>query len=285
MPATDCHKCHPKWGDMNEPKVRLRFRTVIISDTHLGTHDSKAHELLYFLKHVRCDKLILNGDIVDFWSLRRNPLWTPEHTAVIRRILKMAEKHTEVVYLRGNHDDIPGELMPLALDRIRIEDRHVHVTAKDCTYLCIHGDAFDTVTRHARWLAVLGDIGYQQLLRLNRHYNRYRAWRGKGYFSLSQTIKAKVKSAVSFISEYENHLRTLALRENCLGVICGHIHKAEDKWIKGVHYLNSGDWVESLTAIVEHTDGRLEVIDYAEFLRRLSLAETEAENASAVAIS
>lgn len=255
---------------MSEAKDRLRYRTVILSDTHLGTRDAKAHELLYFLRHIRCEKLILNGDIIDFWSLRRTPYWTADHTAVLRRILKMAEKRTEVVYLRGNHDDLPADLMPLVLDRIRIEDRHFHETAGGARYLCIHGDAFDTVTTHARCLAILGDIGYQQLLKLNRHYNRYRSWRGKEYFSLSQAIKARVKSAVSFVSEFEKHLRTLALKEGCIGVICGHIHKPENKWLTGVHYLNSGDWVESLTAIVEHHDGRLEVLPYTTFLRQLA---------------
>jgi predicted phosphodiesterase len=154
---------------MSDAKVRLRYRTVIISDTHLGTKDAKARELLHFLKHIRCDKLVLNGDIIDFWSLRRKPYWTQEHTAVIRRILKMAEKKTQVVYLRGNHDDLPGDLMPLVLDLIRLESTHVHETAAGVKFLCIHGDAFDAVTTHARWLAIIGDIGYQQLLRINRH--------------------------------------------------------------------------------------------------------------------
>lgn len=262
---------------MSESKIRLRYRTVFLSDTHLGTRDAKASELLRFLKHIRCEKLVLNGDIIDFWSLRRTPYWTPEHTAVIRRILKMAERGTEVVYLRGNHDDLPADLTPLVLDRLRLEERHMHETLHGAKFLCVHGDAFDTVTTHARWLAVLGDIGYQQLLKINRHYNRWRAWRGKGYFSLSQAVKHKVKSAVGFISDYERHLRGLALKEGCVGVICGHIHKPENKWISGVHYLNSGDWVESLTAIVEHRDGRMEVIDYNTFLRELSNAEDLAD--------
>jgi UDP-2,3-diacylglucosamine pyrophosphatase LpxH len=261
---------------MSDPKVRLRYRTVIISDTHLGTKDAKARELLHFLKHVKCDKLVLNGDIIDFWSLRRKPYWTQEHTAVIRRILKMAEKKTEVVYLRGNHDDMPGDLMPLVLDRIRLESTHVHETAGGVKFLCIHGDAFDTVTTHAKWLAVLGDIGYQQLLRINRHYNRWRSWRGKEYFSLSQAIKSKVKSAVNYMSDFERHLRLLAVKEECKGIICGHIHRPENKWINGVHYINSGDWVESLTAIVEHHDGRMEVLDYNAFLRELTNAEDDA---------
>ena len=258
---------------MPDTHARLRYRTVILSDTHLGTRDAKARELLHFLRHIRCDKLVLNGDIIDFWSLRRRPYWTADHTAVLRRILKMAEKRTEVVYLRGNHDDMPADLMPLVLDRITVADRHTHTTASGVKFLCIHGDAFDTVTTHARWLAVLGDIGYQQLLRLNRHYNRWRTWRGKEYFSLSQAVKSKVKSAVNYVSDFERHLRLLAMREECKGVICGHIHRPENKWTNGIHYINSGDWVESLTAIVEHADGRMEVIDYNAFLRDLADAE------------
>lgn len=261
---------------MSEPKVRLRYRTVIISDTHLGTKDAKARELIHFLKHIRCERLVLNGDIVDFWSLRRKPYWTAEHTAVIRRILKMAERNTEVVYLRGNHDDMPEDLMPLTLDRIRILPTYLHETADGRRYLCVHGDAFDAVTTHAKWLAVLGDIGYQQLLRINRHYNRWRTWRGKEYFSLSQAIKGKVKSAVNYMSDFERHLRLLAVKEDCDGIICGHIHRAENKWIAGTHYLNSGDWVESLTAVVEHTDGRMETIDFNTFLRELANAEDDA---------
>lgn len=260
---------------MSKPDVRLRYRTVIISDTHLGTKDAKARQLLHFLKHIRCDKLILNGDIIDFWSLRRKPYWTSEHTAVIRRILKMAEKKTEVVYLRGNHDDMPGDLMPLVLDRISLTDKYVHTTVAGARFLCIHGDAFDAVATHARWLAILGDIGYQQLLVINRHYNRWRAWRGKDYFSLSQVVKSKVKSAVNYISDFEKHLRQLAAREECEGIVCGHIHRAEDKRMNGVRYLNSGDWVESLTAIVEHADGRMEVIDFNTFLRDLANAEED----------
>lgn len=260
---------------MSDPKIRLRYRTVILSDTHLGTKDAKARELLHFLKHIRCDKLVLNGDIIDFWSLRRKPYWTQDHTAVIRRILKMAEKKTEVVYLRGNHDDMPADLMPLILDKLTLCGKHIHETADGTRFLCVHGDAFDTVTTHAKWLAILGDIGYQELLRINRYYNRYRTWRGKGYFSLSQAVKSKVKSAVSYISDFEKHLRNLAVSESCTGIVCGHIHRPENKWINGIHYINSGDWVESLTAIVEHHDGRMEVIDYNTFLRELTLAEDD----------
>lgn len=264
------------------PGAKIHFRTLILSDLHLGTKDAQARELLEVLRGVRCDKLILNGDIVDLWSLQRKNHWGPAHTAVVRRILKMAEKDgTRVVYLRGNHDDFIRRLIPLSLDRIELAEEHVHEAADGRRYLCIHGDAFDTVMAKMRWLAVVGDISYQLLLDLNRFYNRWRAWRGKEYFSLSQAIKGRVKSAVSFISRFEDHLQTLARRRGCDGVMCGHIHKAEDRMIGDVRYLNSGDWVESLTALVEETDGSIRVVDRAE-LRRLIAAQRAAHEAAVV---
>jgi len=250
---------------------KIHFRTLVLSDLHLGTKDAQARELLDVLRGIRCDKLILNGDIIDLWSLQRKNHWSPAHTAVIRRIMKMAEKDgTKVVYLRGNHDDFIRRLIPLVLDRIELAEEHVHVAQDGRKYLCIHGDAFDTVTVKMRWLAVIGDISYQILLDLNRFYNRWRAWRGKEYFSLSQAIKAKVKSAVSFISSFEEHLQTLAARRGCEGVMCGHIHKAEDRMIGNVRYINSGDWVESLTAVVEEDDGTIRVVERPELLRRIA---------------
>ncbi len=250
---------------------KIQFRTLILSDLHLGTKDAKARELLDVLRGVRCEKLILNGDIIDLWSLQRKNHWGPAHTAVVRRLLKMAEKDaTRVVYLRGNHDDFIRRLIPISLDRIELAEEHIHEAADGRRYLCIHGDAFDTVMAKMRWLAVLGDISYQVLLDINRFYNRWRAWRGKEYFSLSQAIKGKVKSAVSFISRFEEHIQTLASRRGCEGVMCGHIHKAEDRMMGSVRYLNSGDWVESLTAIVEEMDGSIRVVERAELMRLIT---------------
>ncbi|MEY2821348.1 MAG: hypothetical protein RJA37_984 [Verrucomicrobiota bacterium] len=264
------------------PPHKVLFRTLVLSDLHLGTKDSQARELLEVLRGVRCEKLILNGDIIDLWSLRRKNHWNPAHTAVIRRIMKMAEKDgTKVVYLRGNHDDFLRRLIPIALDRIELAEEHVHVGADGRRYLCIHGDAFDAVTAKMRWLAVIGDVSYQLLLDINRFYNRWRAWRGKEYFSLSQAIKGRVKEAVSFISRFEEHIQTLAARRGCEGVMCGHIHKAEDRMIGGVRYLNSGDWVESLTAVVEETDGRIRVVGRDEL--RARIAERRALAAAAEA--
>lgn len=256
--------------------AKVHFRTIILSDLHLGTKDAQARELLEVLRGVRCQKMILNGDIIDLWSLQRNNYWGPAHTAVVRRLLKMAEKDgTQMIYLRGNHDDFIRRLIPISLDRIELAEEHIHESADGKKYLCIHGDVFDTVTAKMRWLAILGDMSYQMLLNINRFYNRWRAWRGKEYFSLSQAIKGKVKQAVSFISRFEEHIQTLAQRRGCDGVMCGHIHKAEDRMMGKVRYLNSGDWVESLTAIVEEMDGTIRVVDRAE-LMKLITAQREA---------
>jgi UDP-2,3-diacylglucosamine pyrophosphatase LpxH len=256
--------------------AKVHFRTIILSDLHLGTKDAQARELLEVLRGVRCQKMILNGDIIDLWSLQRNNYWGPAHTAVVRRLLKMAEKDgTQMIYLRGNHDDFIRRLIPISLDRIELAEEHIHESADGKKYLCIHGDVFDTVTAKMRWLAILGDMSYQMLLNINRFYNRWRAWRGKEYFSLSQAIKGKVKQAVSFISRFEEHIQTLAQRRGCDGVMCGHIHKAEDRMMGKVRYLNSGDWVESLTAIVEELDGTIRVVDRAE-LMKLITAQREA---------
>lgn len=261
-------------------REKVHFRTVFLSDIHLGTPDSKAAEVVAFLKQIRCDKLILNGDIIDGWALRRGSKWLPRHSRVIRTILKMSEKDkTEVVYLRGNHDDILERFLPLAFGNIRFTKEHIHTAANGRKYLVVHGDGFDSVSTNHRWLASLGAVGYDTLLNVNRWYNRWRAWQGKEYFSLSKRVKAKVKSAVTFIDKYEQLLQELALLKKCDGIICGHIHTPEDKQVGEIHYLNSGDWVESLTAIVEHHDGRMELIGYEGF-KAACLAETPAYTGS-----
>jgi UDP-2,3-diacylglucosamine pyrophosphatase LpxH/glycosyltransferase involved in cell wall biosynthesis len=246
---------------------KVSFRTVFLSDIHLGTPDSKATEVVDFLKRIRCEKLVLNGDIIDGWALRRGSKWLPRHSRVVRKILKMSEKDkTEVIYLRGNHDDILERFLPLAFGKIRFTKEHIHKAANGKRYLVVHGDGFDSVSTNHKWLASFGAVGYDTLLHINRWYNRWRAWQGKEYFSLSKRVKAKVKSAVSFIDKYEQLLQELALHRKCDGIICGHIHTPEDKQVGDVHYLNSGDWVESLTAIVEHHDGRMELISFDDFM-------------------
>jgi UDP-2,3-diacylglucosamine pyrophosphatase LpxH len=249
-------------------------RAVFLSDIHLGTLDSKADEVVEFLKHLRCQKLVLNGDIIDGWALKRGGRWTSRHSRVIRRMIKMTEQdNTEVIYLRGNHDDILERFLPMAFGRIRFTKEHIYVTQEGKRYLVVHGDGFDSVSTNHQWLASLGSVGYDFLLHINRIYNRYRAWCGKEYFSLSKRVKAKVKSAVCFVDRYEELLQNLAHHRKCDGIICGHIHTPEDKQVGDIHYLNSGDWVESMTAIIEHHDGRMELVRHAEFLARLQNAD------------
>jgi UDP-2,3-diacylglucosamine pyrophosphatase LpxH len=254
-----------------------RYKTVFISDVHLGTPDCKIHEVNDFLRRIRCEKLVLNGDIIDSWHLKRKPHhWNKHHTRFVRLVLRKMEKEaTDVVYLRGNHDDELRRYMPLRMARLQIANEHVHETPRG-NYIVIHGDVFDQITTHCRWLSVLGSIGYDWLLTLNRAYNWWRAVRGKEYFSLSKAIKAKVKRAVSYAGKYEEQLQMLATQRGACGVICGHIHTAADKEINGVHYLNSGDWVETRSAIVEHLDRRMEVLRYEDFMLRLR-AQTREE--------
>jgi UDP-2,3-diacylglucosamine pyrophosphatase LpxH len=248
--------------------MKLHVRTVIISDVHLGTPDARVDEVNHFLKHTRCAKLILNGDIIDGWQLRRRGQWHKAHTRFVRIVLKKLEKrNTEVVYLRGNHDDILSSFLPLAFENLSIVEDHVHEGPRG-RYLVLHGDVFDVVTKNFVFLAHLGDWGYRALLGINRLYNAWRAWRGKKYWSLSKAIKARVKKAVNHVSNFEEHIADLARRRGCVGVMCGHIHTAADKMIGDMHYLNSGDWVESLTAVVEHWDGRYELIDFAHFVQQ-----------------
>jgi UDP-2,3-diacylglucosamine pyrophosphatase LpxH len=259
-----------------EGKRLLRVRTVIISDVHLGTPDSKAAMVNHFLRHVRCEKLILNGDIIDGWQLaRRGGHWTHEHTRVIRTILKMLEKRrTKIIYLRGNHDDILARFLPLEFAGLRVVEDHVHEGLRG-RYLVLHGDVFDSVTSNIAWLSHLGDRGYRALMRLNRAYNRWRAWRGLEYWSLSKAVKARVKTAVNHISKFEERVAKFARERGCDGAMCGHIHTPADRMIDGVHYLNSGDWVESLTALVEHHDGSYQLVEYADFVKKIPM-ETRA---------
>lgn len=246
-------------------KPPLEYKTIFISDVHLGTVNCKAREVIHFLKHTRCERLVLNGDIIDGWQLGRGSRWTKDHTRFVRFILKRVEKkQLEVIYLRGNHDDILSRFLPLEFATLRIVEDYIHENARG-RYLVLHGDVFDTITKNFVFLAHLGDWGYRILMSMNRWYNAYRAWRGKEYYSLSKAIKAKVKQAVSFISDFEEKLVKLAESRGCRGVICGHIHTPADKMVGHLHYLNSGDWVESLSAIVETHDSRFELVHFSDF--------------------
>ena len=244
--------------------MRTRCKTIVVSDIHLGTKGSKAKELVRFLKQYKCDNLILNGDIIDGWQLKKSGKWKRKHTRFFTRILKMIEEDgTKVTYLRGNHDDFLDQVLPFTMGSLSICRDMVYQSGGKKYYI-VHGDVFDSITSQFKWIAKLGDIGYTFLLWLNRQYNYRRRKKGLPYFSLSQSIKAKVKHAVKYIDDFENQLSSMARYKNCDGIICGHIHQAADKTIDGIHYLNSGDWVESMTALVEDLNGKWDLVYYFE---------------------
>lgn len=251
----------PDFPPHGAPSPR-HYRTLWISDIHLGTAGCQARYLLDFLKHNESDTLFLVGDIIDGWQLRRGWYWPQSHNDVVQKLLRKARKGTRVIYVPGNHDSMARQFIGLAFGDIEVADEVIHVTADGRRFLVTHGDLFDGVMQHARWLAYLGDTGYTLILALNRWFNRMRARMGYPYWSLSQYIKHKVKNAVSFITAFEKVMTDEARRRNCDGVICGHIHQAEIRTLDGLTYCNDGDWVESLTALAENADGSLEIIHW-----------------------
>ncbi len=252
--------------------MKTFYKTIVLSDIHLGIRASKAKEVLHFLKQHKCETLILNGDIIDGWQLRKNGKWKKQHSNFFKHIIGLTSKNKcKIIYLRGNHDDFLEEIMPLKIGNFSIRKYYVHYGVHK-KYFVTHGDIFDNVTSKLKWIAKLGDVGYTFLLWLNRHYNTYREKRGLPYYSLSQVVKAKVKSAVSFISDYETELAKVARARKCHGIICGHIHQPAIKLIDGIEYLNSGDWVESLTALVEDVEGNWKIIHYQDWLKTFTPA-------------
>lgn len=244
--------------------MRQFYKTIVISDVHLGTKGSKAKEVVEFLKQSKCEKLILNGDIIDGWQLKKYGTWKRKHTRFFKHVLKMIEKdNTEVIYLRGNHDDFLDQVLPMTVGNLSIRRDYLLETNGKRFYV-LHGDIFDTITTNLKWVAKLGDMGYTFLLWLNQRYNNYRQRKGLPYYSLSQVIKSKVKSAVSYIDDFETQLAEIARIKECDGIICGHIHQPALKEIKGIRYMNSGDWVESLSALVEDEHGQWDLVYYSE---------------------
>lgn len=242
-------------------KTAKKYKTVVISDVHLGSEGSKAKEVTQFLKSITCETLILNGDIVDGWQLRKGGSWKKKHTTFFRIILKMIEtQNTNVIYLRGNHDDFLDQIIPFTLGKSFSIQRDYVLKSGKRKFLVIHGDIFDSITSQMKWLAYLGDVGYTFLLTINKLYNQYRTWRGLDYYSFSQRIKQKVKLAVNYISDFEEKLAELAKANHCQGIICGHIHKPDIRQIGDIIYMNSGDWVESLSALVEDYEGNWELL-------------------------
>ena len=244
------------------PRPR-HFRTIWISDVHLGTRGCKSEYLLSFLKWNESDFLYLVGDIIDGWRLKNSWYWEQSHNDVIQKILRKARKGVRVVYVPGNHDAAARDYTGLHFGGVEVEREAIHKTADGRRLLVIHGDEFDCIVRYARWLALLGDMGYRAALSFNNRFNSIRRRLGYPYWSLSAFLKHKVKNAVEHISNFEGAIAEEAGRRNVDGVVCGHIHHAEIRDIGGVLYCNDGDWVESCTALVEHFDGRLEILHWA----------------------
>jgi UDP-2,3-diacylglucosamine pyrophosphatase LpxH len=253
---------HPEFMDVHDDDVgKLRVRTVWISDLHLGTPGCQAKALLDFLRDVQCDTLYLVGDIIDGWQLRRTWYWPQAHNDVVQKLLRKARKGTRVVFVPGNHDEFARRYVTHTFGGIEVVDDCMHVTADGRRLWITHGDLFDGVIQCAKWLAYVGDAAYEFTLKVNRWFNRARARLGLPYWSLSKYLKHKVKRAVSYIDDFEAAVAREAKKRGANGVVCGHIHHAEMRDIDGILYCNDGDWVESLTALVEHDDGRLEIID------------------------
>ncbi len=240
------------------------FRTLFLSDIHLGMRSSQADELLEFLQVHEAATIYLVGDIIDGWALKGGWYWPEAHNDVVHALLRSARNGTRVIYVPGNHDEFLRSYYGTHFGGIEVQETAIHVAADSKRYLVLHGDAFDFVIRHARWLAHLGDAAYDAALFLNRIATAVRRRLGMPYWSLSAWAKLKVKNAVNVISAFEEALVKEAKRVGADGVICGHIHHAVSRRLDGIHYLNTGDWVESLTAIAEHEDGSMEILRWGE---------------------
>jgi UDP-2,3-diacylglucosamine pyrophosphatase LpxH len=249
---------------MGQDLNAIRVRTLFLSDLHLGTRGCQADALLGFLKRYDADTIYLVGDIVDGWRLKSGWYWPQPHNDVVQKLLRKVRKGTRLVCIPGNHDEFLRDFVGVNLGGIELAESALHEAADGKRYLVIHGDQFDLVVRHARWLALLGDGAYTAALFVNTHLNILRRRLGLTYWSLSSWAKLRVKNAVNYISRFEELLAAEARRQRADGVICGHIHHAAMHEQFGVSYVNTGDWVESCTAIVEHYDGAFELIRWTE---------------------
>jgi UDP-2,3-diacylglucosamine pyrophosphatase LpxH len=252
----------------------VRVRTLFLSDLHLGTKGCQAGTLLEFLKAYDADTIYLVGDIVDGWRLKSGWYWPQSHNDVVQKLMRKVRKGARLVYIPGNHDEFLRDYIGVNLGGIELADHALHETADGKRYLVIHGDQFDLVVRHARWLALLGDGAYTAALFINTQLNNVRRKLGLTYWSLSSWAKLRVKNAVNYISRFEELLAAEARRQDADGVICGHIHHAAMHEQFEISYVNTGDWVESCTAVVEHYDGSLQLIRWAEAGQEQAAAET-----------
>jgi UDP-2,3-diacylglucosamine pyrophosphatase LpxH len=255
------------------PAAKFRFRSIWLSDIHLGTRGCKIDFLLDFLRNTESEYLYLVGDIIDAWQLKKSWYWPQSHNEAMRLFLRKAGRGTKVFYVPGNHDEFFRNYTDMRFGGVSLMNDMIHTTADGRRFLVIHGDAFDGVVSHAKWLAVLGDWSYHAALAANSALNKWRRRFGYPYWSLSAYLKQKVKNAVSFISNYEHALTEAARDRDVDGVVCGHIHKAELRDIDGITYANDGDWVESCTALVEDDGGKLEILRWTE-MRHFSFHDT-----------
>jgi UDP-2,3-diacylglucosamine pyrophosphatase LpxH len=239
-----------------------RVRTIFLSDIHLGTRGCQADKLLDFLRDYEAQTIYLVGDVVDGWQLRIGWYWPQTHNDVVQKLLRQARKGVHLFYIPGNHDEFLRDFYGTHFGGIEVIEDAIHIGVDGKRYLVIHGDLFDLVIRHARWLALLGNKAYDTAIWLNTQFNAVRRLFGLTYWSLSQWAKLKVKNAVNFIGEYEKTLAAEARRRGVDGVICGHIHHAVIRNDVDLAYINCGDWVESCTAVVEHFDGRFEIVEW-----------------------
>ena len=238
----------------------IKYKTVFISDLHLGTRMSQAKKVLDFIKTFECEKLYLVGDIIDGWALHKNFYWPQIHNDVIQKLMRMARKGTEVIYIPGNHDEFLRSFGDYEFGNIKLLNKDIHTSTNGKKYLVLHGDQFDVVIEHAKWLSHLGSWAYDVSIVLNVYINYFKKLFNLKPWSISSWLKYKVKKAVNFIGNYENTLSDYAKSNKCDGIICGHIHHPNMRDISGISYLNCGDWVETCSAIVEHQDGTMEVI-------------------------
>jgi UDP-2,3-diacylglucosamine pyrophosphatase LpxH len=256
-----------------------RYRAIFISDVHLGTKGSQADSLMNFLKYAESDVIYLVGDIVDGWRLRKSWYWPQSHNDFVQKMLRKARKGTRVVYIPGNHDEFLRDFNGTVFGGVEIVDQVVHTALDGKRYVVIHGDQFDAVVMHAKWLAFIGDWAYEIALFLNTRIAFIRRKLGMTYWSFSAWAKHNVKRAVNFISAFEETLAAEARRQNADGIICGHIHHAAIRDIEDVRYMNCGDWVESSTALVERMDGTFQIIEWTK--SKALLAESKALQAPA----
>lgn len=245
----------------------MHYRAIFISDTHLGTPGCQAGALLDFLRATECDYLYLVGDIVDGWQLKRRWHWPQAHNDVVQKILRKSRKGTRVIYVPGNHDEAARHYLDVDFGGVAIRGEAEHVTLHGLRLLVTHGDLFDAVVTCARWIALVGDQLYTVVLKINQHFNAMRARLGLPYWSLSQFLKLRVKNAVKYITAFEDALARHAKSQGFDGVVCGHIHHAEMRRVEDILYCNCGDWVESLTALVESHDGTLSILRWPLVIR------------------